>query len=458
MVISARHFLVSGACLASFGANTACMETAEVLTQRSVTSGDPATPVEDAGSREPDANTAAAPTTERPPLSDSHHESVPPPDAAVTTQPPPVVEPLEAPPLAVGTGSYTTCIIINEDGLSILVCVGNNELDPIGPPGDDDQTGRGEFVATSGGDSYMCLLDSLGEVYCWGDNSFGQLGGPDLEYSPTPRPIHLPERVAQLSTGANHVCAIGASGNLYCWGDNSEGQLGMGDAPTSDEPTPEVNGRELTPVGEGPWISVSAGEAHTCGVRSDGTLFCWGRNTAHQASSASDAQLNSPRLVNSEHSWRQVNAGHSHSCGLRTDGTLWCWGSNTSDDSGYPLGVESPSQLLDPTPIGDGHYRTLTTQWAHACAISYTGELWCWGRNEEGQLGTGDRTPHLVPTNVALDAVQVAVGRLHTCMVKAGDILCTGSNESRQLGLPAGDNRTSFTSLLEEWQRYLELP
>lgn len=438
-----------------------CTQSAEVLTKRVRAEQHPAAPqVVDAGAAEPDAGsadeTSAAGTEHDPADTSGVTSSSNAPDAASTADETdePRTEVLPAPPLAVGAGFATTCVVINDERSSVLLCFGQEAIDPIGLS-EEDQASQTHFVAVTGGEHHMCTLTSFGDVYCWGDNERGQLGSPELERTQKPKRAWLPEPVTQLASGANHMCALTVAGQLYCWGDNNDSQLGL-DETSSDDDWRET--REPTLVDEGPWISVAAGTAHTCGVKSDGSLSCWGRNNELQVGNTGETQVRTPRLVNTEHSWRQVAVGQSHSCALRTDGSLWCWGSNASEDAGYPIGEQAMWQLSDPTPIGDGRWAALTSHWSHNCAITDSRELWCWGRNDAGQLGTGDTELRRTATLVASGATQAALGLAHSCVViEDNDVRCTGSNEHGQLGLPNESDQTTFTSLREEWELFLDL-
>lgn len=449
-----------GICVSAW-LSVGCSQTAEVLTKRVRAEQHPAAPeIVDAGAPEPDAdpNDELSSSTGTQPASTSNVTSSSrewdAPDAASTSDETdePRTEVLQAPPLAVGTGFATTCVIVNDDRTSVLLCFGQEAIDPVGLS-EEDRVNQTRFVAVTGGEHHMCTVTSFGDVYCWGDNEHGQLGSPELDRTQKPKRAWLPEPATQLASGANHACAITLAGQLYCWGDNGDGQLGLDE--TSDDQ------RELgepTLVDAGPWISVAAGAAHTCGVKSDGSLSCWGRNNELQAGNTGENPIRTPRLVNTEHSWRQVAIGQSHSCALRTDGSLWCWGSNASEDADYPIGEQAMWQLSDPTPIGDGRWTALTSHWSHNCAITDSHELWCWGHNDAGQLGTGDTELRRTATSVASGANQAALGLSHSCVViEDNDVLCTGSNEHGQLGLPNEADQTTFTSLREEWERFLEL-
>lgn len=460
MVTMARGRRVWWTALALCG----CTQTAEVLTKSAHGDHNAVTPEQDGAVSPLDAGgePAVTPTSPapqetsaplKPPSSDTPDGALPPDE---TSEPKPLIE---APQLAVGAGHNTTCVIFNQLPVSGLWCFGEAEITPLEGSEQAEETTRGLFVAATGGEHHMCVRDTLGHVYCWGDNNNGQLGDAKPDYAPRPRHVWLPRPVTQLSSGASHVCAITDNGQLYCWGSNFDGQLGVGSETSDDDGSRDSVRREPTLVDEGPWISIAAGDSHTCGVKSDGTLACWGRNSEGQVGNHGETQLHSPRLVNTEHSWKQAVAGQSHSCGLRTDGTLWCWGRNTAQDSGYPLGIETEWQLTDPTPVSNERWRSVATGGLHTCATSESAEIWCWGRNDAGQLGTGDTELRRTATFVRNDGGEVATGRFHSCMVTAArdDVLCTGSNEFGQLALLSDEHHSTFTSLRDELERYVSL-
>ena len=142
---------------------------------------------------------------------------------------------------------------------------------------------------------------------------------------------------SQVSAGEWHTCGVKTNGTLACWGRNVEGQA--------------------TPP-DGTFTQVSAGGWHTCGLRTDGTLACWGRNVEGQATPP-------------DGTFSQVSAGEYHTCGLRTDGTLACWGNN---DYG-----QAP-----PTPP-DGTFTQVSAGGWHTCGVKTDGTLVCWGFNNYGQ-------------------------------------------------------------------------
>src|SRR5690606_11371452 len=130
------------------------------------------------------------------------------------------------------------------------------------------------WTSVGSGDGFSCGILS-GSVYCWGRGSSGQLGTGQFSQSAEPAPATLPASATTLGVGHGHACAILDDGRLYCWGQNTEGQLAQSDPWTG----PGVN--SAVPLVVAPsmsWSMVAAGQGHTCAIRTDGSLWCWGRN------------------------------------------------------------------------------------------------------------------------------------------------------------------------------------
>ena len=154
----------------------------------------------------------------------------------------------------------------------------------------------------------------------------------------------------QVSAGDRHTCGLKADGTLVCWGDNTYGQASVPSNPN--------------------WVQVSAGWVHTCGLQADGTLACWGDNTYRQAT------------VPSNPSWVQVSAGLYHTCGLKADGMLVCWGWNYDGQTTVP---SNPNWVQ----VSVGGY--------HTCGLKADGTLRCWGYNEYGQAPVITLAPATLP-------------------------------------------------------------
>lgn len=142
------------------------------------------------------------------------------------------------------------------------------------------------------------------------------------------------------------------------------------------------------------WISVSAGDDHTCGIKEGGSLWCWGNNFYGELGndkSGEDAFSNIPIQIVKEASWKTVSCGNSFTCAVKVDGTLWCWGIKSAN-----LGLGKEVAMLPPSPnplqVGsDTDWEFINAGSGHACAIKNNGTLWCWGTDYQGELGSGSK-------------------------------------------------------------------
>jgi alpha-tubulin suppressor-like RCC1 family protein len=146
-----------------------------------------------------------------------------------------------------------------------------------------------------------------------------------------------------------------------------------------------------------------------------------------------------------------VSAGQNHTCAVRGDQSLWCWGQNTGQESGSgaPLGIVGAVELSAPTRVDStANFIAIRGHTFHGCAIRSNLELWCWGRNAEGQLGTGDIDNRDTPAFVQPGIAAVSAGPFATCVATAeGSTLCAGKNEAGQLGTGDLERRREFTSV-----------
>jgi alpha-tubulin suppressor-like RCC1 family protein len=306
------------------------------------------------------------------------------------------------------------------------------------PLGDDQapeqpRRAAGAYVQLCSAEVHACGLRKDGEIECWGSNGNGQLGLGDNQDRPLPTPLAAGVSFVSLACGGKASCAVADTGKLYCWGDNSEGLAAQADPYDS----PDVLLPKLA-VLEVAVRQVSVGQGHACAVAINGALYCWGRNTDSQLGiGPSPIQLRKPTPSDVNARYHQVAAGQQHSCGVRNDGTVYCWGRELAGRLGQ--GAEQDGKLLLPGQAGtDSDFVSTAVHWFHSCARRLNGKLVCWGRNQEGQLGVGDEKQRDTPAPVSGPSAwsAFAVGRFHTCGISQGQIYCWGMNDTGALGLP----------------------
>ena len=352
------------------------------------------------------------------------------------------------------------------------VSTGTDQDGGTGSTGDGGTTGVVGVSSSSGSpDQPVCLFTHLGNsvssahgcgraqdgrLWCWGSNASGQLGVGHTDDEPTsqmqPRLVETESEWLAVSTGGNHTCGIQVDGTLWCWGSNGLGQLGIG------EPTdvPKVSPTRVGTATD--WVRVATGHAFTCGMRADGTLWCWGGNEFGQLGIGAPAEELQPIPVQVDDStWVDVTVAEGHACGIRAAGTLWCWGDNSLRQLGLGNDV---APLIVPTAVGsDSDWTHVRTGDYHTCGLKTDGTLWCWGHNEHGALGQGDdalQDPrNFVPRQVgtANDWKSVSLGDGRTCGLREDGVAwCWGQNSEGELGLGgAGDVWTPTAMAGHAW-------
>ena len=193
-------------------------------------------------------------------------------------------------------------------------------------------------------------------------------------------------------------------------------------------------------IGSSDWRQVSAGGDHTCGIRRSGRLFCWGSDNFGQlGNGATTGPRSTPAEVSGTATdWASVSAGARHTCAVKTTGRLYCWG----DDNNDQLGNGAPAGDR-PTPV---EVSGAATNWAsvsagggHTCAVKTTHRLYCWGGDLNGQLGNGtaigNRATPVQVAGTAANWASVSAGVRHTCALKTTRRLyCWGADNNGRLG------------------------
>ena len=282
------------------------------------------------------------------------------------------------------------------------------------------------------GGTHTCALTPAGAVVCWGGNDRGQLGIGGDAHAAAPTPVAGVATFTQVSAGLTHSCGITLGGGVQCWGANDFGQLG--DSTAVDHATPQ----RIAKTGAHAFRAVAVGMAHTCALTVSGEVYCWGRNNYGQLGIGSVSNERTPVRVASGAAFVALAVGWNHSCALTTTGHAYCWGENANGELG------DGTTILRPTPVavvGDQveapTFRAIAAGGSHTCALSLGGEAYCWGHDNYGQLGMGDRIDRATPTKVQTNQAffTVTTGGVHTCALTAGGAAyCWGRNSYGQLG------------------------
>ena len=249
-----------------------------------------------------------------------------------------------------------------------------------------------------------------------------------------------------FSTGGLHSCGIRSDGTIRCWGSNSYGNLG--DGTTTDRLV-------QTPIGGGgTWKSISAGLSYSCGIRTDDTAWCWGNNIYGQLGDGTTTTQIVPTAVIGGGTWKSISAGTFASCGIKSDGTAYCWGRNANGQ----LGDGTTTDRLVPTAVsGGGTWILISTppsvgfgDFDYSCGIKSNGAAYCWGYNYYGNLGDGTTTDRLVPTAVSGGGTwsTISAAASHTCGIMSDStVRCWGDNTNGGLGDGTTTNRLVPTTL-----------
>ncbi len=235
-----------------------------------------------------------------------------------------------------------------------------------------------------------CAIDGSGDVRCWGTGAGA--GSTTTLQSPGSR-VALPANAMSVAAGSDFTCAALSTGEVWCWGDNPYGELGV---------DPAIVSSTLTPVratGIDNAVSMAAGPYAACAVLSDGTAACWGANVRGVLGDGSTTDRWTPLVIPALTDVTQISLYVSHACARRSDGTLRCWGANdygvlgdgTTTDTLFATAV--PMMAAAAVQVSVGYY--------HSCALDATGDVWCWGRDTDGSLGqAGSSATSLVPRRV----------------------------------------------------------
>jgi alpha-tubulin suppressor-like RCC1 family protein len=314
-------------------------------------------------------------------------------------------------------------------------------------------------IHVSAGNGFTCAVLGTGAVHCWGRNAARELGRPTTTTcgmnacDPVPDAVIGVSGAAQVSAGGKYACARTSAQEVFCWGDNTYGQLGTGDmmAPASPKPV----------AGFGKAVDVSAAlvGANTCAVASTGSVWCWGMNTyggtGHMPgmgdvmSTDNQPCSPSPALVQNLASASSVDTGDLGACAKLVSGDFWCWGYDGLGCLGRSDST-SPPVALPPAPVVIlQHLALFSMRYSHACGVDAAGSAWCWGQSGIGALGPEKTAPAACDQMVACQrqaqdtglgsvaAIETGLG-LTVALRDDGTVFTWGEDDVGQLGHALG--------------------
>jgi alpha-tubulin suppressor-like RCC1 family protein len=305
-------------------------------------------------------------------------------------------------------------------------CWGNNEYGQMGfgkltdihLPAEDVVGLSAKILDVTADGGQTCALIAGGGAYCWGNNRYGQLGDGTTQKQYAPVAVAgLRAGVIRLEAGWNHTCAVVGGGELRCWGWNYFGQLGEGT--TLNRNTP-ARVQYLTDGAK----EIALGWGHSCVLTGLDMVKCWGLNESGQLGDgtwidskvpltvldltfeASPTKTPNPTrtatrapTVAASFVFVSLSAGRYHTCGVTSSGGVMCWGDNafgklgdsTKTDRTVPVDVVGLPDVAIAVAAGG----------EHTCALTASGEVSCWGKNEFGQLGDGTTINRNTPVDLA---------------------------------------------------------
>ena len=381
---------------------------------------------------------------------------------------------------ALAAGQEHTCALSNQGKVR---CWGDATFAPLGY-GNGNVIGDNEFPSTAGdvnlgetitqitaNGSHTCALLISGNVSCWGNGANGRLGyGTTESIGDNESPIDagvvsIGGKVVQISAGYEHTCALLETGTVRCWGIGADGRLGYGNTNSiGDDEIPSTAGD--VNIGSST-VQIAAGSKHTCALLQTGAIRCWGDGTFGQTGQGHTNAIGdneSPSMASELFPGKiaiQIMTKEWHSCALFDSGTVSCWGAGGTGRLGYgntdSIGDDELPSSVGAVSIGD-KVKYITVGYAHNCALLFTGNVRCWGRSTEGQLGYGNTVdigdnelPSSVGTvNTGGVVNQVTAGSYHNCVwLNTDAIRCWGNGADGRLGYgntdSIGDDELPFS-------------
>jgi alpha-tubulin suppressor-like RCC1 family protein len=220
-----------------------------------------------------------------------------------------------------------------------------------------------------------------------------------------------------------HNISIKSDGTMWAWGRNDEDQIG--DNSNTDQLSPIQVGIDNN------WVTVSAGTYYSAAIKADGTLWAWGSNSSGQTGPIS---ADIPQMIGMDDDWVSVSTGLGFTSAIKSNGTLLIWGFNNYGQLGNGTTINSNT----PAQVGnDTDWIAVSNGSQHVLTLKSDGTLWSWGLNDAGQLGHDDEQNMYVPTQVGTESdwTNISAGYAASAAIKAnGTLWVWGYNEYGMVG------------------------
>jgi predicted outer membrane repeat protein len=258
-------------------------------------------------------------------------------------------------------------------------------------------------LATGSEATHACAVLQSGTMMCWGFNLYGQLGtGAKSMNITVPITVSGLTDAVDASIGFSHSCALRSNGTVRCWGRNANGVLGIGTTVITESLVPTD---VLDPSGTAPLSGVriiAAGDQHNCAATAT-NVYCWGQGTRGLLGNNSEISSSLPVTVSNLTSVTSLAAGDNHTCAGTASGNVWCWGENGEGQMGANTSSSThglvPIQVLDPNATDVlSNVVHVTTGYRYSCALLQDTRQVCWGNNGYDQLGVSGPSSLKVPT------------------------------------------------------------
>jgi hypothetical protein len=341
----------------------------------------------------------------------------------------------EGPVESVHAGGLSTCAL-HTSGL--VTCWGDNLAGALGTL--ENAIARAQAKAVPGlgpllpntlaaGESHYCGISREPvDVWCWGDNFWGQLGPSSDDEVSTPVNVGI-VGARDVDAGVSHTCAVDDEARVRCWGSNASGQLGVSIARGSPAPqlVPDVAGA----------VEVATGAAHTCVRLGSGEVRCWGDETDGKVGETERATVLSGASA--------ITAGSFHTCAI-VGGAVECWGSNANGalgtaamtSSASPVRIGTLTDVVEISASVRAHLDDaggFVPDAGHTCARTRTGSVFCWGSNDCSQTGQSAAPGPQQVMQLPGPATSVAAGGEHSVVLVGEDVWTWGGNGLGQYGI-----------------------